>query len=390
MSIELMWAQLPEGEYIKTVCRDGVPIYEATLYLAQSIRSYGSPKTSDTYAEHLLRLFQYLDRTNLRLADLFYLRALTQFEREIAEVSEGAAPDASLHSPSRLSESTIRAIVDTARRFVDHLRHEAGYANGNIALLSARHPRYSSRSPRCWPSPHGPRKKKKVPAYLTENQLDAVRVWIAREFQHDKALLIRNRAILELGWDGALRRGALLAVGVSDCDWQNGWLKLSARAEEYVESWRSKQRNPRTCKTGEHIVTLSEQTILLLHHYCFDYRPAEAIRLGHGILFCEHRSGTPRHGRPMSLATLNYLFEAMSRCTAEGGVGFHVNPHMLRHTWATMARTEGLKEEVIQKHLGHASITSTRLYTHIPDEEVRETIASWRRSHRGRYLVELP
>ncbi|HEY6286752.1 MAG TPA: site-specific integrase, partial [Ktedonobacteraceae bacterium] len=127
------------------------------------------------------------------------------------------------------------------------------------------------------------------------------------------------------------------------------------------------------------MVVVADQTLQWLDHYRQVARPIEAIRLNHGIFFCEH--GGKDQGHPLSLETLQYFFESMSKSEDQGGTGIHITPHMLRHTWATMAQNDRLPIHVIQQQLGHAHVSTTELYSHVAPEERRQTLQEWRESH---------
>jgi len=227
--------------------------------------------------------------------------------------------------------------------------------------------------------------KRDLRKHLTQSQLDTCRAWIMETYSFDKQLQLRNRAIFEVMWDGALRRGSLLELRYENINWLERTIQVSFDEQAYRDAWYSKIPNYRTTKTGEYIVVVADSTIQWLDRYRQEARPVEAIRLCHGFYFCEHAPLGKDHGQPLSLETLLYLFEAMSKPKSAGGSGIYVTPHMLRHTWATMALEDHLALEAIQFQLGHASIVTTQEYMHESPEMVREDIKRWQSKSQWRY-----
>jgi integrase/recombinase XerD len=83
------------------------------------------------------------------------------------------------------------------------------------------------------------------------------------------------------------------------------------------------------------------------------------------VLF-ENRCGSAM--RPQSIRT------RLSRHANESGLARHVTPHMLRHTAATLLIETGVDIRFVQRLLGHSSIATTEIYTHVSDEALRVTL----------------
>jgi integrase/recombinase XerD len=206
-------------------------------------------------------------------------------------------------------------------------------------------------------------------------------------YSFNTGLQLRNRAIFELMWDGALRKGSLLGLRSKNINWIESTILVSFDEKDYRDAWYRKQRNYRTAKSGEYVVIIADQTLQWLDRYRQEARPVEAVRLNHGLFFCEQ--GVKSHGHPLGFETLNYFFESMSKPQSLGGTGVYVTPHMLRHTWATMAEDDELPTEVIQQQLGHAHISTTEIYSHVAPEKRRKAMQQWRESHPERYKAVL-
>jgi len=91
------------------------------------------------------------------------------------------------------------------------------------------------------------------------------------------------------------------------------------------------------------------------------------------------------HGRGTPAVFLNSLGRRLSRqsgwavlrlAAERGGVTRHVSPHTLRHSFATHLLAGGADVRVVQELLGHASVTTTQIYTHVTPEALREVYAA--------------
>jgi integrase/recombinase XerD len=91
----------------------------------------------------------------------------------------------------------------------------------------------------------------------------------------------------------------------------------------------------------------------------------QRLLAGQGPLFVNRR-GAPL--RPHSFR------ERLRTFASEVGLKRHVTPHMLRHTAATLLIENGVDIRIVQRLLGHSSIATTEIYTHVSDETLRKTI----------------
>jgi site-specific recombinase XerD len=78
-----------------------------------------------------------------------------------------------------------------------------------------------------------------------------------------------------------------------------------------------------------------------------------------------------RHGAPLRPQSVR---AKLKRLANEAGLGRRVTPHMLRHTAATLLIETGVDIRFVQRLLGHSSIATTEIYTHVSDEALRRTL----------------
>src|SRR5690625_2750456 len=97
-------------------------------------------------------------------------------------------------------------------------------------------------------------------------------------------------------------------------------------------------------------------------------RPALAGKgRGNSALFLNQR------GNPLSRQSAWAVLQAAAE---RGGVTAHISPHTLRHSYATHLLAGGADVRVVQELLGHASVTTTQIYTHLTRDTLREVYAS--------------
>lgn len=153
---------------------------------------------------------------------------------------------------------------------------------------------------------------------------------------------LRNRLILQLMYRAGLRVGEIVALAPKDIDYQEGILRV----------FRGKGAKDRTLYLHEHTVDL--------------LRLWEARRpQGSRYLFCTLQ------GKALSD---RYIRAMVRRYGQRAGLTKRVHPHMLRHSFATELLQEGYNIREVQKLLGHSDLSSTMLYTHIFDSELRDKL----------------
>jgi len=157
----------------------------------------------------------------------------------------------------------------------------------------------------------------------------------------------RNKAIIEVLYGSGLRVSELIGLQLSKLYVDEGYM--------LVEGKGSKQR----------LVPLSPQSIKQIGLWKID-RNALNIKKGHeDKLFLNRRGST---------LTRAMIFTIVKELTLLAGIRKNVSPHTFRHSFATHLLENGANLRAIQQLLGHESITTTELYTHIDVHFLRQTI----------------
>jgi integrase/recombinase XerD len=159
---------------------------------------------------------------------------------------------------------------------------------------------------------------------------------------------VRDRAILELLYGCGLRVSELVGLDVDRVDLPNQQVRVIGKGNK------------------ERRVPMGDEARERLHRYRVGpraewtaKRPTEAVFVG-------------RRGNRMSREA---VWRLVKRWTEAAGVGERVTPHTFRHSFATHLLEGGADLRVVQALLGHASISTTQLYTHLTGERVREVYA---------------
>ena len=159
---------------------------------------------------------------------------------------------------------------------------------------------------------------------------------------------LRDRAILELLYGAGLRISELTGLDVDDVDLEEGAVRVLGKG--------GKERE----------VPLGRFAREAVDAYLTTGRPALASPTSRGALFLNARGGR------LTRQSGNRLLATHVRTA---GIESRVTPHSLRHSFATHLLEGGADLRVVQELLGHASISTTQLYTHLTGERIREVYA---------------
>jgi len=153
----------------------------------------------------------------------------------------------------------------------------------------------------------------------------------------NEPLHVRDAAMFELFYSSGLRLSELVSL-----DWPGG---LDLAAGEVTVT--GKRQKTRTVPVGDKALTALQAWLALRPNYVRDGQPA--LFLG--------RNGTRLTPRQVE--------SRLAQWAQRQGVGVHVHPHMLRHSFASHVLQSSGDLRAVQEMLGHASIAATQIYTHL-------------------------
>jgi integrase/recombinase XerC len=199
-----------------------------------------------------------------------------------------------------------------------------------------------------------PKLDKHLPGYLDRAQIDLLFQNAELHAQDGKFTDVRNRAILELFYSTGMRLSELRGINRSDIDLLSQQVKV-----------RGKGRKERIIPVGDHAQ-------LALRNY--ESKRDELIRTA---LKSADRTAfflSTRGKRISTRAIQNAVTGFLDRIDEDAGL----STHSLRHTFATHLLDAGADLRAVQELLGHASISTTQIYTHTSVERLKEV---YRRAH---------
>ncbi|MFZ4931492.1 site-specific tyrosine recombinase XerD [Chryseobacterium sp. Mn2064] len=161
----------------------------------------------------------------------------------------------------------------------------------------------------------------------------------------------RNQSIIEVLYGCGLRVSELIDLKISNINFKEQYIKVNGKGNK------------------TRFVPLADYTAELLESYIKEVRSKGKINKKYeDTLFLNSR------GTSMSRVI---VFLIIKELTDKAGVNKKISPHTFRHSFATHLLQNGADLRYIQEMLGHSSITTTEIYTHLKTEELRDVILSY-------------
>jgi len=193
------------------------------------------------------------------------------------------------------------------------------------------------------PSEHlrTPKQWQAIPKFLNLEQIEKL---IAAP-DLSKPTGLRDRAMLEVLYASGLRVSELCRLGIGDLNAEMGVLRTTGKG--------NKQR----------LVPVGKEAIGTVRSYLESGRSALLKRRASRYLFVTARGGC---------LTRQAFWKLLAGYGRKAGIFHGLTPHVLRHSFATHLLEHGADLRVIQELLGHASISTTEVYTHVAGQRLRE------------------
>ena len=191
-----------------------------------------------------------------------------------------------------------------------------------------------------------PRVEKHLPEVLSIEEIDAM----IAQIDMSKAEGHRNRAIIEMLYGSGLRVSELIELKLSNIYREEGYMRILGKG--------SKQR----------LVPISPIADEQFSYWLADRNMLDIKPEATDIAFLNH------YGRQLTRAM---IFTIVKRLAEAAGIQKTISPHTLRHSFATHLLQNGADLRIIQQLLGHESIVTTEIYTHVNIQDLREAVLKY-------------
>jgi len=276
--------------------------------------------TQKTYAGLLNKFTAWAGKNALndwKQVQLSHLMSFLQHERERGLVNEPK------ESTRRLSSESVYLEIAALRAFYRFAENEK-FLPANVAEnLSL------------------PRRWKRLPKALTNAEIEKL---LATEPVATPSTLC-DQAILELAYASGLRQSELRGLRLEQLHLEAGFINVIGKGNK------------------ERVVPVGRKAVSALQRYLEAGRPKLVTPRSPASVFLTRR------GTPFASVTLWLRIKQRVR---RAGVERNVTPHMLRHSFATHLLEHGADLRVIQELLGHATISTTEVYTHVTGNRLRD------------------
>ncbi len=193
----------------------------------------------------------------------------------------------------------------------------------------------------------GPKISRKLPDTLNVEEINQILNVIDLSAPHGH----RNRAILETLYSCGLRVSELVNLRISNLFLEADFIRVIGKGDK------------------ERLVPIGTEAIKQIHHYRTGERNQLKIKSGQEDYLFLNRRGS-KLSRVM-------IFTIIKKFAAAAGIQKKISPHTFRHSFATHLVENGASLRAVQEMLGHVSITTTEIYTHLDKQFLKDTLIQY-------------
>ncbi|MDF2191817.1 site-specific tyrosine recombinase XerD [Paraflavitalea sp. CAU 1676] len=272
-----------------------------------------SDNSVEAYGRDLEKLTQFLLQNGLeKNPAALELADLQQFVHWVAELG--------------MTPTSQARIISGIRAFYKYCSIEQIVNNDPTVLLEA------------------PKLKRALPDVLSFSEIET----IINQIDLSKPEGGRNKAILETMYSCGLRVSEVINLKLSQLYFDAGFIRVVGKGDK------------------ERLVPIGTAAIKYIHIYCNDIRVHMPIKKGQEDFLFLNRRGS-KLSRVM-------IFLMLKDLVKKAGITKNISPHTFRHSFATHLVEGGADLRAVQEMLGHESITTTEIYTHLDRDFLRDTL----------------
>lgn len=273
-----------------------------------------SPNSVEAYLKDINKLFWFLEETSTSPADA-KIQHLTAFVHHLYNLGLAATSQA--------------RIISGIRAFYKYLKLENEIKNDPSALLEL------------------PKLARKLPEFLSIDEINA----LMSQIDASKPDGERNKAMLETLYSCGLRVTELVELKISNLFLDDQFVKVIGKGNK------------------ERLVPIGSVAVKHLKIYMNHVRVHTSIKKGfEDFVFLN------KFGKKLSR---QMVFLIIKDLAAKAGIKKNIGPHTFRHSFATHLIDGGADLRAIQEMLGHASITTTEIYTHLDRNYLRDIVLQY-------------
>ena len=189
-----------------------------------------------------------------------------------------------------------------------------------------------------------PKLGRKLPDTLSVQEIDE----LLQAIDHSKPEGGRNRAMLETLYSSGLRVSELVELRLTNVFFENGFMKVLGKGNK------------------ERLVPIGREALKFMKIYVDELRPGVPIQEGEeNIVFLNRR------GKRLTRVMIFTIIKSLAK---DIGMEKNISPHTFRHSFATHLIEGGADLRAVQEMLGHESITTTEIYTHLDRDYLKQVI----------------
>ncbi len=282
----------------------------------------------EEYIEKFLEVLEYEKKYSMNTISSYekdlrgFMEYLDNHKKNFRTLKYNDVTDYLIYMNSlKLSSSSVNRHLSSIRSFYDYLLVEHVVEASPFKLVS------------------GPKKEKKLPNYLQYQEfIDLINAC------DETALGVRNRMILELLFATGIRVSEAVNIKIKDIDFKNREIRILGKGKKMRVVYFNK-----TCQeVMSKYVTEARQELL-------KGKKCEYLLVNH------LGNNLTRRG----------VAEILEKLILKSSLKHKISPHTLRHTFATLMLNEGMDIREVQELLGHERLSTTNIYTHVSNEELR-------------------